>query len=268
MSHSDNWEECGVRVERKDAILTITLDRPKANAINTRVSGALARAFIQLRDTADLRVGILTGGGNRFFSAGWDLKAAAEGEAVTADHGPGGFGGITEFFDLNKPVIAAVNGLAVGGGFELALACDLIVAVEHAEFFLPESGLGIIPDSGGVLRLPRALPRHIANEMLLTGRRMSATQAQGWGLVNRVVPSELLMQEAEIMATQITANAPLALQAIKQIVRQTGNLDIDEGYRRMRTNFYPAYDLMLSSDDAKEGLEAHAQSRAPVWRAC
>lgn len=267
MSHNDNWEAEGVRVERKEAILTITLDRPKANAINTRVSGALAQAFIQLRDTADLRVGILTGGGNKFFSAGWDLKAAAEGETVTADHGPGGFGGITELFDLNKPVIAAVNGLAVGGGFELALACDLIIAVEHAEFFLPEPRLGIIPDSGGVLRLPRALPRHIANEMLLTGRRMSATQAEGWGLVNRVVPGERLLQEAEILATQITANAPLALQAVKQIVRETGNLDVAEGYRRMRTKAYPAYDRMLASDDAKEGLAAHAENRAPVWRA-
>ncbi len=267
MSNRDNWEADGVRVERKDAILTITLDRPKANAINTRVSGALAQAFIQLRDASDLRVGILTGGGNRFFSAGWDLKAAADGEAVTADHGPGGFGGITELFDLHKPVIAAVNGLAVGGGFEVALACDLIIAAEHAEFFLPESGLGIIPDSGGVLRLPRALPRHIANEMLLTGRRMSATEARDWGLVNRVVPGERLLKEAEIMASQITANAPLALQAIKQIVRQTGNLDIAEGYRRMRAKAYPAYDRMLASEDAKEGLVANAENRAPVWRA-
>lgn len=189
-----------------------------------------------------------------------------QGEAVTADHGPGGFGGITELFNLDKPVIAAVNGLAVGGGFEVALACDLIIAAQHAEFFLPEPGLGIIPDAGGVLRLPRALPRQIANEMLLTGRRMGAEEARDWGLVNRVVPGERLLEEAQTIAGQIAGNAPLALQAIKQIVRHTGHLDIAEGYRSMRAGTYPAYDRMLASEDASEGLAAHAENRAPVWR--
>ncbi len=256
----------GVQVERQGAVLHITLDRPKANAINTRVSRALARAFIELRDTPALRVGIITGGGGKFFSAGWDLKAAAEGESVTADHGPGGFGGITELFTLDKPVIAAVNGLAVGGGFEVALACDLIIAAEHAAFFLPEPGLGIIPDSGGVLRLPRVLPRHIAHEMLLTGRRMPAREAHGWGLVNQVVPAADLRQAALDMAARIAGNAPLAVQAIKQIVRGSETLGVAQAYEAMRAGRYAAYDRMLASADAHEGVAAYAEGRAPVWR--
>lgn len=257
----------GVRVERQGAVLQITLDRPKANAINTSVSRALARAFIQLRNSPELRVGIFTGGGSKFFSAGWDLKAAAAGEGVTADHGPGGFGGITELFTLNKPVIAAVNGLAVGGGFEVALACDIIIAAEHAEFFLPEPGLGIIPDSGGVLRLPRALPHHIANEMLLTGRRMRADEALGWGLVNRVVTAVEVLPAAQRMAAQIAGNAPLAVQAIKQITRESAPLTVAQAYQAMRAGSYAAYDHMLASADASEGVAAYAEGRAPVWQA-
>lgn len=267
MSNTLLWTADGARVERRGHILEITLDRPKANAIDTRVSRALGRAFAQLRDDPELRVGIITGGGERFFSAGWDLKAAASGEAVTADHGPGGFGGITELFDLNKPVIAAVNGLAVGGGCEVALACDLIVAAEHAEFFLPEVTLGIIPDSGGVLRLPKLLPRQLANELLMTGDRLSAAEARRWGLVNRVVPGSRLMEEARALAERLAGNAPLALQAVKEIVRHTAGLAIAEGYRSMRAGAYPAYDAMLASDDAHEGLAAYDEKRAPNWQA-
>lgn len=256
----------GVLIERHDPILRITIDRPKANAIDTRTSRALYDAIVQLRDTDALRVGIITGQGTRFFSAGWDLKAAAEGEAVTADHGPGGFGGVTELYDLDKPIIAAVNGLAAGGGFEIALACDLIIAAPHAEFFLPEPAIGIIPDSGGVLRLPEALPLHIANEMLLTGRRMSALEAKTWGLVNQVVPAEELMHAAHALALQIAANAPLAVQAIKQIVRQTRTPGIEEGYRQMRSGAYPAYQKMLTSYDVREGLAAYTQKRTPQWQ--
>ncbi len=257
----------GVRVERRGPVLEITLDCPKANAINTRVSRALGEAFARLRDQSDLRVGIIVGAGNRFFSAGWDLKAAANGEAVTADHGPGGFGGITELFNLNKPVIAAVNGMAVGGGLEVALACDLIVAADHAEFFLPEPSLGIIPDSGGVLRLPRTLPRQLAHELLYTGRRMSAKEAWQHGLVNRLVPAGQLMNEARALASEIAANAPLALQAIKQIVRGTEIMPVADGYQAMRAGRFPAYDRMLHSLDAQEGMQAHAQGRLPDWQA-
>jgi len=160
-----------VQITVEGQTLLVTLDRPKANAIDVATSKALYAAFDRLRNDPSLRVGILTAAGDRFFSAGWDLKAAAAGEGIEADHGPGGFAGITEFFDIGKPVIAAVNGLAYGGGFELVLAADLVVAAEHAEFALTEVTLGLVADAGGLLRLPARLPRPIAVECLLTGRR-------------------------------------------------------------------------------------------------
>ncbi len=166
-----------LRVERDPPILIVTLDRPKANAIDAATSQALGKVFVDFRDDDDLMVAVMTGGGEKFFSAGWDLKAAAGGEPADADFGPGGFAGLTELWDLNKPVIAAINGIAVGGGLELALACDLILAAEHAEFWFPETFHGIMADAGGVQRLPRRVPHHIAMELLLTGRRMGAEEA-------------------------------------------------------------------------------------------
>ncbi|MDQ3481591.1 MAG: enoyl-CoA hydratase-related protein, partial [Actinomycetota bacterium] len=171
-----------VRVEVEGEVLVVTLDRPKANAIDVSTSLELYDAFERLQEDKACRLAVLTGAGDRFFSAGWDLKAAASGESIEADHGPGGFGGLTELKGLRKPVIAAVNGLALGGGFELALAADLLVVAEHAEFSLPEVTLGMVADSGGVLRLPRRLPQAVAMEMLLTGRRMTAAEAYRWGL--------------------------------------------------------------------------------------
>ena len=150
-----------VRTAAASGVLEITLDRPPANAIDAATSRALYEAFARLESDPELRVGIVTAAGERFFCAGWDLKAAAAGEEAGADQGPGGFAGLTELHGRAKPVIAAVNGIAAGGGFELVLAADLVVAAEHAEFSLPETGLGIIPDAGGVLRLPRRLPRPV-----------------------------------------------------------------------------------------------------------
>ena len=173
-----------VNFEVHGEVVLITLDRPKANAIDAKTSHELGDAFIEFRDDDNLRVAIITGAGNRFFCGGWDLKAASEGEAVDADFGPGGFAGLTELWDLNKPVIAAVNGLAVGGGFELALAADLIIASSNAEFFVPEATLGIIPDSGGVLRLPRRLPKSVAMDLLMTGRRMNVDEAEHLSLIH------------------------------------------------------------------------------------
>src|SRR5215469_8485930 len=147
-----------VRTDIAGQVLVITIDRPPANAIDVTTSLALYDAFCRLRDEAELRVGIVTGAGERFFSAGWDLKA---GESIEAEHGPGGFAGLTEFADLGKPVIAAVNCLALGGGFELVLAADLVIAANHAEFALTEVTLGLVADAGGVLRLPARLPRPI-----------------------------------------------------------------------------------------------------------
>lgn len=255
-----------VRVEAHEGVLVVTLDRPKANAIDVATSRALYEAFERLRCDDDLRVGVLTGGGQRFFSAGWDLKAANEGEAIDADHGPGGFAGLTEFFDLDKPVIAAVNGLAVGGGFELALAADLVVAAEHAEFALPEVTIGMVPDSGGVLRLPRRLPVGVAREMLLTGRRMGAAEAASWGLVNRTAPADGLLDEAMRLAEQVRAGAPLAVAAVQEVTRATGHVGVEEGYARMRGGDLPNYQAMLRSADAEEGPRAFAEKRSPQWQ--
>jgi crotonobetainyl-CoA hydratase len=245
-------------------VMLITLDRPKANAINVATSQALFAAFQQLQDDPALRVGIITGTG-RFFSAGWDLQGATEGEAIDADHGPGGFAGLTEFFALSKPVIAAVNGLAMGGGFELALAADLIVASEAAEFALPEVKLGMMADSGGVLRLPRRLPRAIANEMLLTGRRMQALEALAWGLVNRVVPPQDLLPAALALAQDMVQAAPLALAAVKEVLRCTDGQSITEAYGTLRSGMLPAYKAMLTSGDAAEGPRAFSEKRPPRW---
>lgn len=256
-----------VRTHRRGAILEITLDRPRANAIDVRTSRELTSAFLTLRDDPELRVAIVTGAGDRFFSAGWDLKAAADGEAADADHGPGGFAGLTELFDLDKPVIAAVNGLAVGGGFELALACDLIIGAEdRAEMFLPEVTLGLIPDSGGVLRLPRRLPRSIATEMLLTGRRMSAAEAARWGLINEVVPAEDLLPRARELAQRIVTAAPLAVAAVKEVLRATEHLSVEDAYDRLRSGRLAAYERMLGSPDISEGPRAFAEGREPRWQ--
>lgn len=257
-----------VRTEQQGVVLLITLDRPKANAIDSATSHCLYEVLAGFDRDPALQVAIITGAGDRFFSAGWDLNAAADGEAVDADHGPGGFAGLTEFFSLTKPVIAAVNGMAVGGGFELALACDLIVAADHAQFFLPEAQIGIVPDSGGVFRLPKRLPRAIALEMMLTGKRLSAVEAQGYGLINEVVPSEALIPAAQALAQRITASAPLAQQAIKELVDAGETRSVAEAFQLQRSGTLPAYARMLVSQDAEEGSNAFAEGRSPVWKGC
>lgn len=255
-----------LHIQRNGHILEITLDRPKANAIDAKTSFAMGEAFIAFRDDPQLRVAIITGAGERFFSAGWDLKAAAEGEAPDADFGPGGFAGLTELFNLDKPVIAAVNGYAFGGGFELALAADMIVCSSNASFSVPEAKLGIVPDSGGMLRLPKLLPPAIAMEMMMTGRSMDAQEALRWGVVNAVVESDQLLACARELAQQITANAPLAVAAIKEIYRETGELSVEEGYRYARSGKLKHYPSVLHSQDAREGPQAFAEKRDPVWK--
>ena len=255
-----------VRTERRGRVLEITLDRPKANAIDAATSQALGEAFRDLAADDGLSVAIVTGAGERFFSAGWDLKAAAEGEAPDADQGVGGFAGLTEYWDLKKPVIAAVNGLALGGGFELALAADMIVAADHAEFALTEATLGIVADSGGVIRLPRRLPRAVAMEMMMTGRRAGAEELARWGVVNEVVPGARLMEAAQALAERVAASAPLSLQAIKEIVAATEGATEREAYRIMREGDLPVYRGLYASEDAEEGMAAFAEKRAPVWK--
>lgn len=254
-----------LKVARRGAVIEITLDRPKANAIDAATSRRMGEIFTAFRDDPGLRVAIVTGAGERFFSAGWDLKAAAAGEAIESDYGVGGFAGLTELHDLNKPVIAAVNGLAVGGGFELALACDLIVAAEHAEFALPEVLRGVVADAGA-LRLPRRLPRAIAMDLLLTGRRMPAQEALRWGLANAVVGPASLLDTARAYADAILAAAPLAVAAVKEITRAAEALPLPDSYALLRSGTLAAYTALLASEDAVEGPRAFAEKRAPVWK--
>ena len=255
-----------VRAEASGGVLEITLDRPPANAIDAATSRALYEAFARLEDDPELRVGIVTAAGERFFCAGWDLKAAAAGEAADADQGPGGFAGLTELSGRAKPVIAAVNGIAAGGGFELALAADLVVAAEHADFRLPETGLGIIPDSGGVLWLPRRLPRPLAVELLLTGRPMTAAEARDRGLINQAVPADQLMPAAHDLAAQIIRSAPLAVAAVLEVLDATEAASVPDGFAALRSGGLPRYATMLASEDAAEGPAAFAARRAPNWK--
>jgi crotonobetainyl-CoA hydratase len=265
--------DSGVTSERVGAVLQVTLDRPPANAINDAVSRDIHAAFCELRDDPALQVGIITGGGERIFSAGWDLKevaAAEDGQAATdeASEMAGGFAGLTEFWDLYKPVIAAVNGVAVGGGFEIALASDVIVAAEHAEFFLPEMQRGFLADAGAIQNLPRRVPYNVAMEMMLTGRRMGAEEAAHWGLVSAVVPQAALLATAHEMAATIAAGAPLALQALKEVVPALINLPIREAFARTKRgrSGLPIYERMMASEDYLEGPRAFAEKRKPVWK--
>jgi crotonobetainyl-CoA hydratase len=253
-----------VELERDGEILVLTIDRPKANAIDSTTSRALGEAFAGFHADPALRVAIITGAGDRFFSAGWDLKAAASGDPE--DFGPGGFAGLTELFDLDKPVIAAVNGFAAGGGFELALACDLVVAVESARFSLPEVRRGFVADAGGVLRLPKRLPRALAMEMLLTGEPIDAAEAARRGLVNRVVPQGQALVAARELAERILVAAPLAVRAVKAIVDATEETTVAGGYAMLRDGSVAAFEQVQASADAEEGPRAFAEGRDPVWR--
>lgn len=253
-----------VRTEVDGEILVVTLDRPKANAIDAATSRVLYDAFARLRDDPALRVGIITGAGDRFFSAGWDLKGAAAGEAPDADYGPGGFAGITELFDVGKPIIAAVNGSAYGGGVELWLAADLVVAAEEAVFAFTETRLGLVPDAGGMVRLPNSIPRALALELFLTGRRFTAHEAHGWGLVNQVVPAEHVLREAKTLARTICESAPLSVAAVLEVVDAAYGRNAQDGYAAMRSGL-TAYSKVASSDDAKEGATAFVEKRPPVW---
>ncbi|MGH6928432.1 MAG: enoyl-CoA hydratase-related protein [Dongiaceae bacterium] len=259
-----------VRTEQRGHVLEVTLDRPKVNAFDVVTSRLLGEAFVRLRDDPELRVGIVTAAGERVFSAGWDIKAAHGSEEVGKwwhlDYGPGKFAGLTELWDLNKPVIAAINGHALGGGLALALACDLLIAADHAEFAMPELPSGILPHSGGIQRLPRRLPYNIAMEVLLLGRRMTAAEARHYGLLNAVVPTEKLLATAREWADSIAGGAPLTIQALKEALKAIDGAGIRQGFDIIRSGTLPTYERALASEDSIEGVRAFSEKRKAVFK--
>lgn len=253
-----------IRTHRDGAVLEVTLDRPKANAIDLKTSRIMGDIFAGFRDDPDLRVAIITGAGPKFFCPGWDLKAAAEGDAVDGDYGQGGFGGLQELPGLNKPVVAAVNGICCGGGLELALSADIILAADHASFALPEIRSGTVADAASV-KLPKRIPYHIAMEMLLTGRWLDASEAHRWGLVNRIIPRDNLMAEARALAQTLASGPPLVYAAIKEIVRDAENSRFQDSMNRITGRQLATVDRLYGSHDNLEGARAFAQKRDPVW---
>ena len=254
-----------VLTEQRGAVLEVTLNRPKANAIDVATSRELGEVFAEFRDDPELRVAIITGAGEKFFCPGWDLKAAAEGEAVDSDYGVGGFGGLQELPDLNKPVIAAVNGICCGGGLEWALSADMILAAEHATFALPEINSGTIADAA-TLKLPKRIPWHIAMELLFTGRWMDAAEAHHWGLVNEVTPLDKLLVRAHELAAMLAEGPPLVFAAIKEVSRASENMRFQDALDGITGRKFPTIDRLYSSEDQLEGARAFAEKRKPQWK--
>ncbi len=254
-----------IKTKRDGHVLEVTLDRPKANAIDLATSRIMGEVFAGFRDDPDLRVALVTGAGDKFFCPGWDLKAAAEGDAVDGDYGKGGFGGLQELPRMNKPVIMAINGICCGGGLELALSGDILFAAEHASFALPEIRSGTVADAASV-KLPKRIPYHIAMEMLLTGRWLDAEEAARWGLINHVVPADQLMSEARKMAALIASGPPLVYAALKEIVREAEDMKFQDAMNRITKSHFATVETLYTSEDQLEGARAFAEKRDPVWK--
>lgn len=257
--------DSSVVTERRGAVLEVTLNRPKANAIDTATSLEMGEIFTAFRDDPELRVAIITGAGEKFFCPGWDLKAAANGENADADYGKGGFGGLQELRGLNKPVIAAVNGICCGGGLELAISADIILAADHASFALPEIRSGTVADAA-TIKLPKRIPYHIAMELLYTGRWFDAEEAHRWGLINRILPAGELLDEARSLADTLASGPPLVFAAIKEIVRETEDMKFQDAMNRITGSQFETVERLYRSDDQKEGARAFAEKRDPVWQ--
>ena len=236
-----------ITTKREDAILEVTLDRPKANAINLETSRLMGETFRDFRDDPDLRVAIIRTAGERFFSAGWDLKAAADGDAVDGDYGVGGFAGLQELRGLNKPVIAAVSGMAVGGGFELMLSADLIYAAEHSTFALPEIKAGTLADAATV-KLPKRIPYHVAMEMLYLGRWMDTDEALRWGLINEALPEDKLMDRVWEVARELASGPPLVFASIKEVAREAESMKFQEAMNWITKRQFETVDLLYDSE--------------------
>ena len=253
----------GINIVKDGAILEVTLDRPKANAIDLQASRELNNVFSSFRDDPALRIAIVTGAGDRFFSAGWDLKAAAAGEKSDEDWGVGGFGGLNHPRNLDKPIISAVNGIACGGGFEIVLGTDIIVMEEHARFALPEINVAVLADAG-TIKLRRRIPYHVAVEFLMTGRWMEAAEAKHWGLANHLVPKGEGLGKAREIARQLAAGPPLLFPAIKQLLRHTEM--VPEGEAFAVHDALHGVQRVIQSEDLKEGARAFTEKRAPRWQ--
>ena len=254
-----------IRTRTEGPILEVTLDRPKANAIDLATSRIMGETFRAFRDDSDLRVCILRAEGDKFFCPGWDLKAAADGDAVDGDYGVGGFGGLQELPQMNKPVICAVNGICCGGGLELALSCDLILASDNATFALPEIRSGTVADAASI-KLPKRIPYHVAMDLLLTGRWFDAEEALHWGLLKEITTPEDLLPKAWDLARLLASGPPLVYAAIKEVVREAEDMRFQDALNRITKRQFATVDLLYSSEDQKEGAKAFAEKRDPVWK--
>jgi crotonobetainyl-CoA hydratase len=254
-----------IKTRREGAILEVTLDVPKANAISLATSRVMGLAFRDFRDDDSLRVCIIRAAGEKFFCPGWDLKAAAEGDAVDGDYGVGGFAGLQELPNLNKPVIAAVQGICCGGGLEFALSADLILCSTNATFALPEIRSGTVADAASI-KLPKRIPYHVAMDLLLTGRWFDAEEAFRWGLVKEVCAPEELMARTWDLARLLESGPPLVYAAIKEVVREAENMRFQDALNRVSKRQMPTVDRLYSSEDQLEGARAFAEKRDPVWK--
>ena len=254
-----------IKTRREGGILEVTLDRPKANAIDLATSRIMGDVFKAFRDDGALRVAILRAEGDKFFCPGWDLKAAAGGDAVDGDYGVGGFGGLQELPNLNKPVIAAVNGICCGGGLELALSADLILAADTASFALPEIRSGTVADAASI-KLPKRIPYHVAMDLLLTGRWFDVDEALRWGLVKEICPPGDLRERAWELARLLESGPPLVFAAIKEVVREAEAMRFQDALNRVTKRQIAAVDRLYGSEDLLEGQRAFAEKRDPVWK--
>lgn len=252
-------------VTRRGAVFEVMLNRGKANAIDLTTSRMMGEIFTEFRDDPELRVAIVGSNNEKFFCAGWDLKAAAGGDAVDDDYGVGGFGGLQELPNLNKPVIMAVNGICCGGGLEIALCSDIILASRTATFALPEIRSGTVADAASI-KLPKRIPYHIAMEMLLTGRWLDAAEAHRWGLINRIYEPEALIEEARKLAEELVAGPPLVFAAIKEAVREAEDKKFQDALNMITTSQLPTVAKLYNSEDQLEGARAFAEKRDPVWK--
>ena len=252
-----------IKTKIEGSILEVTIDRPKANAIDAKTSIILGDIFADFRDNPKLKVAIITGAGEKFFSAGWDLKAVNEGEAADTDYGVGGFGGLQELPNMNKPIIAAVNGIACGGGFEIMISADIIIASEHATFALPEINVGVVADAA-TIKLRRRIPYHIAVEFLMTGRWMDTKEAKHWGLINEIVNKDQLLKRAWEVAEKISNGPNLIYSSIKEVLRETENEKEIPSFEILRS--LETVKKVYGSQDLKEGASSFVKKTDPKWQ--